>query len=420
MKKRFVALLLCIMATVSLTACGAKGENVEGTETLQEGTESASSYEGKRSSEFDLDYASYVKLADYDKIEVSISGDYEVNDAKVADYITQMFEYYGPYYTADETKTVIQEGDVVDVDYVGKKDGVEFEGGSAQNQIIDVSKNSSVTGTTYIEGFTNGLLGASVGDVIDCNVTFPEEYQNEELAGQEVVFTFTVNAIEKEITQDQMDDAFVAEHFGVDTVAQMETEVRSYLENTAEYNKNNDTYNAIQDWLIENCEVEVPEDYLDARVSEYQYNFEQQNCTDGTSLEDYLSTYYGLTLDEAVERWKEFMAENLKLEFILITISQKEGIEIEEDAYAEYISNMIANSNGANGQSYENEEDLYNSYGVGDKKAGEEYLRRIYVANLALDKLKESASVQITGETEYKESSEHVESTENAEVQEKR
>lgn len=406
MKKRLVALLLCMTTVASLTACGSNDETVDGTEivedteAVEEGTETASEYTGKRSGEFDLDYASYVTLADYSNIEVTISGDYEVEDADVADYISQMFEYYGPYYVDDDTKTVIEEGDIVNVDYVGKMDGEAFDGGSAENQIIDVSNNSSVSGTTYIDGFTDGLIGASVGDEIDCNVTFPEDYQSEDLAGQEVVFTFTINAIEKEITQDQMDDAFVSENFGVESVAEMEEEVRSYLESTAEYNESNDTYTAIQDWLIENCEVEIPEDYLNARVAEYQYNFEQQNCSDGTSLEDYLSTYYGYTLEEAVELWTEYMEENVKLEFILTTISQKEGLELDEDEYATYISNLISNSSSTYGTSFEDEDALYSFYGMGHSDEGETYLRRIYVANLALDQLKENATVTVTEETD--------------------
>lgn len=419
MKKRIVALLLCMATVTTMTACNKKEETVEGTEAVEtedtEGEEK-SAYTGKRSGEFDLNYEDYVTLADYSNIEVSISGDYEVEDADVDDYISQMFEYYGPYYEADETKTVIAEGDIVDVNYVGKKDGEAFEGGTAENQIIDVSNNCSTSGTSYIEGFTDGLIGASVGDEIDCNVTFPEDYQSEELAGQEVVFTFTINAIEKEITQDQMTDEFVQENFGADSIDAMNEEVRSYLVNTAEHNKSNDTYTAIQDWLVENCTVEIPQDYLDARVAEYQYNFEQQNCSDGTSLEDYLSTYYGYTLDQALELWTEYMEENVKLEFILITISQKEGLELDEEEYTTYISNLISNSSSTYGTSFEDEEALYSFYGMGHAEEGEEYLRRIYVANLALDQLKEKATVTVVEPTE--ETEEATEAVEDTEVTE--
>ena len=141
-----------------------------------------------------------------------------MDDQKVKDYFKQMFDNYGPFYTADPDKTTVEEGDIVNVDYVGKLDGTAFNGGTAQNQNIDVYQNASATGTGYIDGFTDGLKGASVGDVIDCDVTFPDDYGNTDLAGKAVVFTFTVNSIQKEMTIDDVDDAFAKEQFQVDTV----------------------------------------------------------------------------------------------------------------------------------------------------------------------------------------------------------
>lgn len=418
MKKRTLALLLCMATAATLTACGDKDGAVGETEATEavEATETASEYTGKRSGEFDLDYDKYVTLADYSNIEVSISGDYDVDDTDVEDYITQMFDYYGPYYEADDSKTVIEDGDIVNVDYVGKLDGEAFDGGTAENQNIDVTNNCAAGGSTsYIDGFTDGLVGASVGDEIDCDVTFPDDYQNTDLAGKAVVFTFTINSIQKEITQDQMTDDFVADNFGVDSVDAMNEQVKTYLESTAEYNESNDTYTAIQDWLKENCTVEVPDDYLEARVAEYQYNFEQQNCSDGTSLEDYLSTTYGYTLDQAKELWTEYMKENVELEFILTVISEKEGIELDEDDYQTYVSKLISNSSSTYGTSFEDEDELYSFYGMGHADEGEAYLRRIYVANLALDKLKENATVTVTEAAEDTESTEAVEETEATE-----
>ena len=230
MKKRTLALLLCMATAATLTACGDKDGAVSETEATEavEATETASEYTGKRSGEFDLDYDKYVTLADYSNIEVSISGDYEVDDTDVEDYITQMFDYYGPYYEADDSKTVIEDGDIVNVDYVGKLDGEAFDGGTAENQNIDVTNNCAAGGSTsYIDGFTDGLVGASVGDEIDCDVTFPDDYQNTDLAGKAVVFTFTINSIQKEITQDQMTDDFVADNFGVDSVDAMNEQVKT-------------------------------------------------------------------------------------------------------------------------------------------------------------------------------------------------
>ena len=216
-----------------------------------------------------------------------------------------------------------------------------------------------------------------------------------------------------------MTDDFVKENFKVDSLDAMKEEVISYLQNAADYNRSQDTYDAIQNWLVDHCEVEVPQDYLEARVGEYQANFVAQNCSDGTNLEDYLNTNYGYTVDQAVEKWTDYMTENIKLEFILEAIAQKEKIEIDEDEYASYIQNLISNSSSTSSKTFEDEDALYEFYGSGHKDEGEAYLRKIYLANLALDQLKENANVteapatdESTEATEAVEDTEAVESTE--------
>ena len=94
--------------------------------------------------------------------------------------------------------------------------------------------------------------------MIDSNVTFPDEYPNNpDLAGKEVVFTFTVNSIQKEVTMDTMDDEFALEQFGVDSVDGVYEQVRQYLESSAESTHKNDIYSALEDYLLENCTVDV-------------------------------------------------------------------------------------------------------------------------------------------------------------------
>ena len=183
MKKRVLALLLCVSTAISMTGCGSKGESVEATEAV-ENTESTEEVPAVPLAQYDLKGSDYVTLCDYSAIPVTISGDYDVTDQDVLDYVEKIFTQGGPFYTADPDKTTVEEGDIVNVDYVGKLDGEAFSGGTAEDQNIDVSNNSSTSGSAYIDGFTDGLIGASVGDVIDSNVTFPDEYPNNpDLAG---------------------------------------------------------------------------------------------------------------------------------------------------------------------------------------------------------------------------------------------
>lgn len=390
MKKRIVALLLSTMMAFSVIGCGNDKNTGDKDSTAEsvESTESAgtSVYETPA---FDLKASDYVTLCDYENMEVTIEGDYEVGEQDVKDYFVQMFSTYGPFYQADETKTTIEEGDIVNVDYVGKLDGEAFDGGTAENQNIDVYNNSAAGGGTgYIDGFTEGLKGASVGDVIDCDVTFPEDYQAENLAGKAVVFTFTVNSIQKEMELEDVDDAFAKEQFSVDTVDEMYAQLRTYLESAAESTRLSDTYSAIHNYLLENCTVEVPEDYLTARVNDYQTQFINANLGgDASKLEEYLTTNYGKTLEEAKEEWKSGMEQNISLEFIMETIAEKENVTLDEEGYASYIQNLVSNNGFAS------EEALYKNYGYDDAAFGEAYLRQIYVDNLALDKVKEKVKI---------------------------
>lgn len=385
-----VALMLCAMMAVTAVGCNSEkdGNGTEGTETV-ESTESTGNVTSA-SSAFDLKGSDYAKLCDYNAIEVTLTGDYEVDDADVKAYFEQMFDAYGPFYTEDPDKTVIEEGDIVDVDYVGKLDGVAFEGGSAEHQEIDVYNNVSVTGNGYIEGFTDGLKGASVGDVIDCDVTFPEGYGNAELAGKAVVFTFTVNSIQREMTVDEVDDDFAYEQFQVETVDDMYEQIRTYMESSAAYNKERDTYLAVQNYLIDNCTVDVPEDYLAARVGDFRRQFVEQNCAgDESQLETFLSQYYGKTVEEMEEYWNEGLRDSIALELIMDAIAEELGTEIDETELQTYVDSVVT-SNG-----YESAEAMYTIYGYGDAAYGERYFRDLYLYDKTLETVMENVTVNI-------------------------
>lgn len=411
MKKKLVALMLSAMMVVAAAGCGSNGNKdaVDGTE----GTEAALATEVEEnipcaSSAFDLKGSDYVTLCDYENISITITGDYEVEDEEVKASFEEMFQNYGPFYTADSTKTIIEEGDIVNVDYVGKLDDVAFDGGTAENQNIDVYNNASVTGTTYIDGFTDGLKGASVGDVIDCDVTFPENYGNEDLAGKEVVFTFTVNSIQKELTVEEVDDNFASEQFQVDTVEEMYQVVRDYMEQEAEYNEQRDTYLALQSYLVDNCTVDVPEDYLDARVSDYRNQYITYYCGgDESLLEEFVSTYEGKTVEEVEAGWRESLEEGIRLELIMDAIAEEMGLTVDEEEYESYAQSM------ATGNGYESVDAMYELYGYGDAEYGARYFKDLYLYDMALEKVLESTTVNVDPTLmESEETTESVEETE--------
>ena len=410
MKKRSLALLLCASTVISMTGCGSKGESAEATEAV-ENTESTEEAPAVPLAKYDLKGSDYVTLCDYSAIEVTISGDYEVTDQDVLDYVEKIFTQGGPFYTADPDKTTVEEGDIVNVDYVGKLDGEAFQGGTAENQNIDVSNNSSASGTSYIDGFTDGLLGATVGDVIDSNVTFPEDYNNEDLAGKEVVFTFTVNSIQKEVTVDTMDDEFASEQFHVDSVDAVYEQVRQYLESSAESTHKNDIYSAIEDYLLDNCTVDMPADYRSDVIEAIRQNFISRYCDGDESQMESVLTSYGYTEESIEQEWSDSVESSIKLELIVKAIAEKEDIQIDDTEFENYVNNIVSNGG------YGDADTLYSNYGYGDAVYGENQIRVIYLAGLVLDKLSETAvvtenAVEETESTEAAESTETVETTE--------
>lgn len=396
MKKRAAVLLLCGVLGLSAAACGTDGngtENAENTESIKGGEDAKEAYvpEGSR---YDLKASDYTTLCDYSAIPVTLTGDYEVDESDVTDYFESWYNSSGPYYTADETKTEIGAGDIADVDYVGTLDGEAFAGGSAEHQLIDVDANASVSGSGYIEGFSEGLKGASVGDVIDWDVTFPEDYGNKDLAGKAVVFTFTVNSIQKEIPFDQVDDAVVAANFseslGVSNTEELLDKIRTMLTDNADYNKEYDIYNTVQEYLIENCTVEIPEDYLDARVADYRHSFVEQYCGgDESKLEETVSESLGVTLEELEEEWYSSMEKSVRIEFIMMTIAEEREITAVEEEFDAYVQQMVSSSG------YESAEAMYSMYGYGDTAYGEAIFRRFYLCDRALDAVKETAVVTV-------------------------
>ena len=399
MKKRLLAFLLCMTTVLSMTACGTDKNGTEDTEGVS--TETMTSTTGLAKYEFN--YADYVTLADYSAIPVELAETYEVTDEDVETYLVEWFEYCGPFYTADETKTVVAEGDIVNVDYVGKLDGVAFDGGTAPDQNIDVSGNCAAGGgTSYIEGFTAGLLGAKVGTEVDCDVTFPENYGNEDLAGKAVVFTFTVNSIQREMSFEEMDDEFAKTHVGAESVEAMYEMVRKGMEEENAYYKMEDSTKDIQQYLLDNCTVEIPADYFADRLEAYRNMFINQFCEgDESKLEEVLSTEYQMTVEQAEESWKETVTTEVKTEFILGAIAREMGMELDTDRYESELSEYVAY------YGLESADALFESYGYGDVAYGEKRMKEMHLQSDVLEKIAETAIVTIAEPVE-----EIVESTE--------
>ena len=367
MKSKYVkttALAMAILSAVTLSSCSAT-EN--------------------------YDASDYVTLGNYKNVEVTISGDYSTGVSSLDDYVASMIADTQPY-IPDDSQTTVAKDSVVNVDYVGKKDGVAFDGGSAKDVLIDVGKNMEVKQqTSYISGFTDGLVGATVGSTVDSKVTFPSDYSSAELAGKEVTFTFTVNYIGKQMTKNDLTDDYVSKYFGQSNVSAFMDYARQQKEAKVTSTKNTDIRKAVIDKVVSNAKIKgYPRGVVSERVDDYIDRYEASYCTD-TTLKEYLSTNYGASVADFEKEVKKTVEDNLDQQLVFATIAKKEGIKLDEDGFNTYCKSLM------NQYSYTTTDKLYEAYGK-NAKVGKKSLEQNYVCNKACDlcvkgaKVKESAA----------------------------
>lgn len=394
MKRKAIIFLLCV--TMSFAAgCGDKQKNVADETEITDGAVSQNDTDEMHSSDFEYDIEDYVTLGDYMDVEVTVDKSrYKVTRDAVNTYAEQIIAYYVPY-VPDESKTVVEKGDIVDVDYVGKLNGEAFEGGSATGQLIDTGANSNVTmGSGYIDGFSDGLIGAKVGDTVDSEVTFPEDYYSEDLKGKDVTFTFTINSIDKAMTLEQLDDAFVAENLNAENVEDFYKHVREDVTQQMKLQEETELRTAVMNEVVKkNKNVSFPAGLLEARVEEYIEDFQAQYCTGGVTLEDFVSANYGMTEEDFRSQCESYVGTALKQELIFEAIAKKENIPFDEEEFEEYAEAMAGN-NG-----YASVDAMYEKYGS-SKESGKKYLQKVYLQNKAVEMIAEQATINYTEEAQ--------------------
>lgn len=395
MKKKILVLILAVCAMTLAGGCGNKKEeskqdNVQ--EDTKDDTEESGAVSQPQQVEYDVEKC--VQLGEYMGLEVAL-GSYEVTEEDVKSNIESTLASYPAY--EDTDKTTVEEGDIANIDYEGLKDGVAFDGGTAQGANLEIGSDS------FIDGFEDGLVGKKVGEKVALDLTFPEDYGNQELAGQAVVFNVTINKIVKKVdmTYDTLTDEYVASNFvsqGYKNVEEMKQGVRAQLESNNETNKKTDTQNALFEKLRETCKVEVPQELLDTRIKEYKEQFKANVETSyGMTMEDYY-TQMQTTEDDFNKQVEQMLQESLENQLILEAIAKKENIEADEEGYAEYKKSVVTDF------SYESEEALINQY-------GEDYVKNAYVSDKTMDLLIDNAKVT------YEDQADSADSQDSAEAQ---
>lgn len=336
--KKIVKLTLCGLAAAMLVAgCSKKKEEPETTTAAQ--TEAATPADA---AEAVIDRGTVSKLGTYKGVEVTKIPT-EVTDEELEATIQNILNANPEY--LEVTGRPAQNGDTVNIDYVGMKDGVAFDGGTSEGFKLELGSNS------FIEGFEAGLVGVNTGDELSLNLTFPEDYGNADLAGQPVVFDVTVNGIEekKEAVLDsnfvqRMSDFNTVDEWKADTLADIEAQ----KEAQADMQLENDAFIA----AVENSEFNLNEAAVDAQYNSQLDYYNSMVQMYGMELKDYVSMY-GMTEDQFKEELKTTSELAVKQQLLVPAIAEAEGLKVE-DADREVVAAQYGMS----------VEDLNNSYGA--------------------------------------------------------
>ncbi len=225
----------------------------------------------------------------------------------------------------------VRDGDTAVIDFAGFLGDDQFEGGTAENYPLKIGSH------TFIPGFEEQVIGMGIGDERDINVTFPEDYQAENLAGKDVVFKVKLHSISFDELP-ELDDAFAQDTSDFDTLDELKAGIRKELEEKAEAAAQNAVVDAVVKAVIDNAEVDIHEDIINFEVDDQINRFEQQLKSFGADLEGYLS-YSNLTMDDLRKEYYEGAKRNLKAQYVLLSIIDAEKIEPTEEDYLNAIKN---------------------------------------------------------------------------------
>lgn len=311
MKKKLLMLLLAGCVIFGMTACGTEKEAEKETEqNTEESTETENDALGSSKVK---ELGEYMGLT-YTPLDTTAT------EAEVDEYVQNLLANNAN----KESVEVVTETSYVNIDYVGTKDGVAFDGGTAENQEL------SIENSNYIDGFAESIVGMKVGETKDCPMTFPEEYHAEDLAGQDVVFTITVNEAWEEVPAELNDEFAVG--LGYESLDALYEEIKKEIETEKESELEADMEYQLIQAAIDNSTFDMDEEEIELYIQDVKSEQEYYAQMYGVDLETYI-TAFGVTMDEFEEQCREIAIYRIQSPLVLTAIAEKEGIEMTDEEY---------------------------------------------------------------------------------------
>lgn len=341
MKKRAIMISMLLVMALSVTGCSqktaTKDKDTKTEETAK--TDDAEDTESDNTEDTSEDTPTTAELMAGIDVEKCVTlGDYKgvtvektiqsVTDEDVQNEIDNALANYPV-----EVDQAAKEGDTVNIDYVGKIDGEEFDGGSDQGADLKLGSGK------FIDGFEDGLIGARKGETRTLNLTFTEDY-TQDLAGKAVEFTVTVNAVKEPLSEPT--DQWVADNIeGYDNIADYKAGIRSEQEESNEQTAENQVRYAAWTQVIDNCTInEYPETLVEVGKKLYEQQVETYAKYAGMELDAYIESS-GLTQEEYQSNMEEYGKNVAAQALVCQAICDKEGFAIGDDDYQKALQDML-------------------------------------------------------------------------------
>lgn len=270
-----------------------------------------------------------VTLGEYKGIEVE-KKDIEVTDEEVNKEIDNAREQNSRMITVEDRP--VQDGDITKIDFEGFVDGKAFEGGSGTDYPLTIGSHS------FIDTFEEQLIGKNIGEEIEVNVTFPEEYHAEELKGKSAKFMVTVKEIKyKELPE--LDDDFVQDVSEFETVDEYKADIKAKITERKENQAKAEKEDAVIEKIIEGASMDIPEAMIDFQVQNMIQDFAQRLQQQGLGIEQYMQ-YTGLTADKLKEEMEPQALKRIQSRLVLEAVAKAENIEVTQEDIDKEIEDM--------------------------------------------------------------------------------
>lgn len=334
---------------------------------------------------FEVETFPEIELGDYSNIEVEKLEE-EVSEEAINARIDQEIQKNK---VLNPVQRPVEEGDIVNIDFEGFKDDVAFEGGKAEGYDLKIGSGQ------FIPGFEDGLIGKETGEEVDLNITFPEDYQAEDLAGQDVVFKVKINKVVEEVLP-ELDDDFVLDVSEYDTVDEYKASIKEELK--ANLDKNNDVVleNAVLEEVLRRTPFELPEQMIEDQLHDEYHEYEHQVSHMGIDMKTYFEMT-GQTKETVMDSLRDKAADKVRVEVILDKLVEDKEYEVSDDEIDQEYETVMKEYNK------EGDEDFKNMLKA---QIDEERVRHILQRRKALDELKSNVVFVDKKEEEKTESEE--------------